>query len=64
VSVFCFGKRNGTIVEEASLRLASRVLTTPIEWKDITLPVYQQAPWPEARQKAKDEWLTRQKAAR
>ncbi|NMC06329.1 MAG: hypothetical protein GYA24_14020 [Candidatus Lokiarchaeota archaeon] len=64
VSIFCFGKRNGNIVEEASLLLASRVLGTAIEWKDVTLPVYQQAPWPEALQKAKNEWLARQKAAR
>jgi hypothetical protein len=56
VSVFCFGKRNGTIVEDASIKLASRVLGKRIEWKDVPLPVFRQAPWPEARQKAKDEW--------
>jgi hypothetical protein len=57
VSIFCFGKRNGTIVEEESIKLASRVLGKRIEWKDVPLPAFRQAPWPEARQKAKDEWM-------
>ncbi len=61
VSIFCFGKRNGTIVEEASIKLASRVLGKRIEWKDVPLPVFRQAPWPEARQKTKDEWLQSRK---
>jgi hypothetical protein len=56
VSVFCFGKRNGTIVEETSLKLASRMLGTSIKWKDVTLPAFRQAQWPATRQKAKDEW--------
>jgi hypothetical protein len=61
VTIFCFGKRNGTIVEEASLKLASRVLGKSIEWKDLPLPAFRQAPWPEIRQKAKDEWLQARK---
>nr|MDO8088697.1 neutral/alkaline non-lysosomal ceramidase N-terminal domain-containing protein [Candidatus Sigynarchaeum springense] len=63
VSIFCFGKRNGSIIEEASLRLASRVLGKSIGWKDVPLPAFKQAPWPEARQKAREEWMARQKPA-
>ncbi len=63
VSIFCFGKGNGTIVENASLRLASRALGRRIEWKDVPLPVYRQALWPEERQKAKKKWMESQKSS-
>ncbi|MEX2682646.1 MAG: neutral/alkaline non-lysosomal ceramidase N-terminal domain-containing protein [Candidatus Sigynarchaeota archaeon] len=63
VSIFCFGKRNGFIIEAASLRLASRMLGKSIEWKDVPLPDFQQAPWPDARQKARDEWINLKQSA-
>jgi hypothetical protein len=62
-TVFSFGRDNGTILERASLRVASRLLGREIAWEDVDLPVYRQAPSTPTIQRLKDEFLASQENA-
>ncbi len=57
VIVFCFGKMNGIYIEQASLATASRLLGRQIQWADVSLPEYEQGPWPRKTLALKKEFL-------
>ncbi|HMF33111.1 MAG TPA: neutral/alkaline non-lysosomal ceramidase N-terminal domain-containing protein [Candidatus Lokiarchaeia archaeon] len=59
-TVFSFGRDNGSILEQASLRVASRLLGRKITWEDVPLPVYRPAPSTKTIQRLKDEFLASQ----
>ncbi len=57
VIVFCFGKMNGTYIEQASIAVASRLLGRQILWADVSLPEHVQGPWPQKTLALKKEFL-------
>lgn len=57
VSIFCFGRENGAILERAAARVASRLTGARMEIRDVPLPEHRQAEWPPELRRERDAWL-------